>query len=91
MLIHTGEKLYQCSECNQGFNKKVCHKEHMMMPTGKKPYQCRYCGKDFSMKSNFTEHHSTNTGDHGTQNQQIVSLFLAAHGSMVAQRVTHVP
>ncbi|XP_049643558.1 zinc finger protein 350-like [Suncus etruscus] len=42
---HTGEKLYNCSECEKVFIQKRNLKIHIQIHIGEKPYLCIECGK----------------------------------------------
>ena len=37
---HTGEKLYQCTDCDKGFTNKYLIFSDIMTDVGEKPYQC---------------------------------------------------
>ncbi|XP_062304657.1 zinc finger protein 84-like isoform X2 [Osmerus eperlanus] len=58
---HTGEKPYQCLECNNVFSHKATLSVHMRTHTGEKLFQCPHCSKRFPSKANLVEHMRTHT------------------------------
>ena len=56
MVIHTGEKTYQCSQCDKAFNETSALMKHMRNHTGEKPYQCSQCDKAFSRTDYLKKH-----------------------------------
>ena len=63
MKIHTGEKLYKCSECSKSFRHANGCKIHMRIHTGEKPYRCSECTKSFSHSHVLKIHMKIHTGE----------------------------
>ncbi|MBZ3884314.1 Zinc finger protein 470 [Sciurus carolinensis] len=48
--IHTGEKPYQCKECDKTFCEGAYLTQHQRTLTGEKPFKCTTCNKAFNDK-----------------------------------------
>ena len=54
--IHTGEKPFACSKCDQSFADSGTLKEHERIHKGKRPFTCLKCDKTFSKSGTLKEH-----------------------------------
>ena len=63
LTVHTGEKLYRCTECGQAFSQKRSLTVHVRKHTGEKPYQCDRCDSRFYEQTALTKHKRTHTGE----------------------------
>ena len=55
LIIHTGEKLYQWSNCDKCFFHGYGLVHHHEIYTGEKPYQCSQCDKCFLRLTSFSK------------------------------------
>ena len=60
---HTGEKPYQCVQCEQRFGLQHYLLTHMITHTGEKPYACSKCDARFSLSTTLKHHERTHTGE----------------------------
>ena len=59
--VHTGEKPFQCKQCDMSF-RWLCHlNTHQRVHTGEKPFVCKQCDKSFSELGNLKRYHCVHT------------------------------
>ena len=61
-MKHTGEKTYQCSQCDGKLSIQNTLKIHLKTHTDESPYQCSHCDKTFSTHGRFIIHMRSHTG-----------------------------
>jgi uncharacterized Zn-finger protein len=77
ITLHTGEKRYNCTQCDKKFRSHSVFQvsenqpniynplpqNHLRYHKGKKEFVCTYCGKAFMQKSHLQRHTATHTGE----------------------------
>ena len=75
--VHSGEKLFVCSQCNQSFTAASSLSVHIRTHSGAKPHNCKQCNYSCKTASNLKNHMLTHYGK---------SLLVAHSATIPAQR-----
>ncbi|XP_062978621.1 zinc finger protein 436-like [Elgaria multicarinata webbii] len=59
---HTGEELYECSDCGKVFISRAGFIMHIRVHGREKPYECSDCGKHFRRSSHLNSHSKIHAG-----------------------------
>ena len=62
-LIHTVEKPFECTKCEQGYTTSGNWKTHMLIHTGYKPFNCKKWENSFTESSNLSTQMLIHAGD----------------------------
>ena len=60
---HTGEKPYECNQCDEAFARPSQLQRHKRMHTAEKPYECNQCGKAYAEERTLQYHKRIHTGE----------------------------
>ena len=63
LILDTGDKPYECSNCHQRLGDAQSLKRHVLVHTGVKEYECDECQKKFSASSSLSVHKRVHTGE----------------------------
>ena len=56
MIVHSGDKPFECDTFKKRFPRKFALIEHKRIHTGEKPFECKICKKTFTKHSGLYNH-----------------------------------
>ena len=89
--IHTGEKPYKCSTCNETFRQASTLRYHERIHTGEKPYKCSTCDKTFTESGNLRRHETIHTGEKSTKSSVCDVTLRHGRGMLETNRAVEEP
>ncbi|XP_023777708.1 zinc finger protein 398-like, partial [Cyanistes caeruleus] len=82
----TGERPYQCSQCEKTFSEKSKLTNHYRIHTRERPHACAVCGKGFIRKHHLLEHQRIHTGERPYHCTECGKNFTQKHHLLEHQR-----
>ena len=80
IMVHSGDKPFECDHCSKAFHTKYELKIHVRKHTGEKPYKCDYCSKGYAQKGSLTKHIRIHTGEKPFKCDYCSKAFNAKYG-----------
>ncbi|MGH0152256.1 UNVERIFIED_CONTAM: hypothetical protein FKN15_048917 [Acipenser sinensis] len=85
----SGEKPFQCSQCDMRFIQKYLLQRHEKIHTGEKPFRCDECGMRFIQKYHMERHKRTHSGEKPYQCEYCHQYFSRTDRVLKHKRMCH--